>query len=142
MTDYFDDLVIGAGQSRAACVVRNAARWGVRTSGEISIDWPKWSATPIGSHETRVKSRYVNGALPLERPHPIPLPSLSPVALKSVPQGAATQVYVATKPKAATQSGEYWKESNVAEPRSIVNDEALVKKLRKTSEEIVAKLPS
>lgn len=66
----------------------------------------------------------------------------SPLALKSVPQGAATEVYVATNPKAASQSGEYWKDSNVAQPSRLANDEALAKKLWETSEAIVAKLPS
>ncbi len=82
MSDHFDEIIIGAGQSgpflaeklansgrrvalverrwlggtcvndgcmptktmiasaRAAWVVRNAGRWGVRTSGEVTIDWP------------------------------------------------------------------------------------------------------
>lgn len=66
----------------------------------------------------------------------------APLALKSVPQGAATQVYVAANPKAADVSGDYWKDSNVAEPSRIANDEALAKKLWQTSEEIIAKLPS
>jgi NAD(P)-dependent dehydrogenase (short-subunit alcohol dehydrogenase family) len=66
----------------------------------------------------------------------------SPIALKDVPQGAATEVYVATNPQVADVSGEYFKDSNVAEPRRDATDDALAKKLWEVSEKIVADLPS
>ena len=64
-----------------------------------------------------------------------------PLAMKSVAQGAATQVYVATSPKLSDVSGQYFANSNVAKPRSEANDEALAKKLWEVSEKIVAELP-
>lgn len=70
------------------------------------------------------------------------LTALSPLALKSVPQGAATEVYVATNPKLADVSGEYFASSNVARPRADANDAALAKKLWEVSEKIVADLPA
>lgn len=59
---------------------------------------------------------------------------------KSVPQGAATEVFVAASPKAAGISGKYWADVNVAKPRSDAEDAAVAKKLWDVSEEIVSKL--
>lgn len=64
-----------------------------------------------------------------------------PLALKSVPQGAATQTYVATHPSLAAVTGEYFADCNVAKPRADANDPALAQRLWTVSEEIVAKLP-
>jgi NAD(P)-dependent dehydrogenase (short-subunit alcohol dehydrogenase family) len=61
--------------------------------------------------------------------------------LKSVPQGAATEAYVATSPALADVSGQYFADCNVAKPRSDANDVALAKKLWDVSEKIVAELP-
>jgi WW domain-containing oxidoreductase len=60
--------------------------------------------------------------------------------LKTIPQGAATQCYVAANPKAATISGEYWYNSNVGKPRADAEDPALAAKLWEVSEKIVAGL--
>jgi WW domain-containing oxidoreductase len=65
---------------------------------------------------------------------------VGPLFLKSVPQGAATEVYVAANPKAAGISGKYWADANVAKPRSDAEDAAMAKKLWDVSEGIVAKL--
>jgi NAD(P)-dependent dehydrogenase (short-subunit alcohol dehydrogenase family) len=64
-----------------------------------------------------------------------------PLLMKSVAQGAATEVYMATSPKLAGVSGQYFASSNVAKPRSDADDEALAKKLWEVSEKIVAELP-
>ncbi|MBK6534250.1 MAG: SDR family oxidoreductase [Deltaproteobacteria bacterium] len=66
---------------------------------------------------------------------------VGPLALKSVPQGAATQVFVATHPSIAGVSGEYFADCNVAKPRADANDPELAARLWKVSEEIVARLP-
>ncbi|MDB5097707.1 MAG: oxidoreductase [Cyanobacteria bacterium RYN_339] len=63
-----------------------------------------------------------------------------PLALKSVAQGAATQVYVATHPTLAEVSGLYFADCNVLAPRADANDEALARKLWEVSEGIVAAL--
>jgi len=60
--------------------------------------------------------------------------------LKSIPQGAATQCYVAANPKAATISGEYWADCNVLKPRPEAEDPALAAKLWEVSEKIVVGL--
>jgi WW domain-containing oxidoreductase len=60
--------------------------------------------------------------------------------LKTIPQGAATQCYVAANPKAASVSGEYWADSNIATCRAEANDPALAAKLWDVSETIVAQL--
>jgi NAD(P)-dependent dehydrogenase (short-subunit alcohol dehydrogenase family) len=64
------------------------------------------------------------------------------LTLKSVPQGAATEVYVATSPTLAGVSGEYFADSNVAKPRADALDAALAKKLWEVTEAIVAGLPA
>lgn len=63
-----------------------------------------------------------------------------PVALKTIPQGAATEVWAAVHPDAARISGEYLSDCNVAEPRRLANDPALAERLWSKSEEIVASL--
>jgi WW domain-containing oxidoreductase len=64
----------------------------------------------------------------------------APLALKSIPQGAATQVYVATHPDMKS-SGEYFADCNVAPSSSVSSDAALATRLWEASEKIVAELP-
>jgi WW domain-containing oxidoreductase len=66
---------------------------------------------------------------------------ISPLFLKTVAQGAATQVYVATNPGLATVSGEYFADCNVAAPRVDALSAATAKRLWEVSEQIVAALP-
>ena len=65
-----------------------------------------------------------------------------PLALKSVPQGAATEVFVATHPSVASTTGQYFADCNVARPRADAEDAALAKKLWEVTEKIVAALPA
>jgi WW domain-containing oxidoreductase len=65
---------------------------------------------------------------------------VGPLFLKSVGQGAATEVFVATHPSVAQVSGEYFADCNVAKPRADANDAAMAKKLWDVSENIVAEL--
>jgi WW domain-containing oxidoreductase len=65
-----------------------------------------------------------------------------PLVLKSVPQGAATEVYVAVHPAAGDISGAYFADCNVATCRDDANDPALAKRLWAVSEAMVAGLPS
>ncbi len=64
--------------------------------------------------------------------------AVSPLFLKSVAQGAATQCYVATHPDVAGVSGQYFADCNVAEPTRLANDAALAKRLWEESERIVS----
>ena len=64
----------------------------------------------------------------------------SPLFLKTVAQGAATQVYVATNPGLANVSGEYFADCNVATPRADALSAATAKQLWEVSEQIVAGL--
>jgi NAD(P)-dependent dehydrogenase (short-subunit alcohol dehydrogenase family) len=66
--------------------------------------------------------------------------AVGPLALKTVEQGAATQVFVATSPTLAGVTGEYFADCNVAAPRADANDADLAKKLWDESEKIVASL--
>jgi len=62
------------------------------------------------------------------------------LVLKTVPQGAATQVYAAVNPSAAALSGQYLADCNVAKPRADAKDPALAKRLWAESEKVVAGL--
>jgi NAD(P)-dependent dehydrogenase (short-subunit alcohol dehydrogenase family) len=61
---------------------------------------------------------------------------IGPIALKTVPQGAATQVYVATSPTLATVSGKYFADCNIAAPRADAEDPVTANTLWKISEQI------
>jgi WW domain-containing oxidoreductase len=65
---------------------------------------------------------------------------VSPLFFKTVAQGAATQVYVATSPGLANVSGEYFADCNVATPRADARSAATAKQLWEVSERIVAGL--
>ncbi|MFB6287128.1 MAG: SDR family oxidoreductase [Candidatus Bipolaricaulia bacterium] len=67
---------------------------------------------------------------------------IRPVLLKSIPQGAATQVYAAVHPDAARLNGAYLADCNVAEASSPAQDPALAERLWAATEEIVAGLPA
>jgi WW domain-containing oxidoreductase len=67
---------------------------------------------------------------------------VGPLVLKTVPQGAATEVFVATSPTLAAVSGEYFADSNVAKSRADANDAAIAKRLWEVSEKIVSELPT
>jgi WW domain-containing oxidoreductase len=67
--------------------------------------------------------------------------AVGPLFLKTVAQGAATEVFVATSPTIAGVSGQYFADSNIAEPRADANDEAIAERLWEVSETIVAGLP-
>jgi WW domain-containing oxidoreductase len=60
--------------------------------------------------------------------------------LKTVPQGAATTVYLAVHPEVAETSGQYFADCRPAEPKPIADDEALAERLWAESERIVAAL--
>jgi NAD(P)-dependent dehydrogenase (short-subunit alcohol dehydrogenase family) len=65
------------------------------------------------------------------------IPVVSPIFLKSIPQGAATQTLVATHPSAAAQTGLYWSDCNPKEGSAFTRDTALAEKLWTKTEEIV-----
>jgi NAD(P)-dependent dehydrogenase (short-subunit alcohol dehydrogenase family) len=62
------------------------------------------------------------------------------LVLKSVEQGAATQVFVATHPSASDTSGEYFADCNVAKTSENGRDSELAASLWERSEQIVAEL--
>jgi len=59
--------------------------------------------------------------------------------MKSVQEGAATTVYVATYPKLAEVSGYYFEDCNAVKPGGRMEDAALAAKLWATSQELTAK---
>lgn len=61
-----------------------------------------------------------------------------PLVLKSIPQGAATQCYLAVHPGAAAVTGEYWADCHTGRSSSHGQDDAMAERLWTVSEEIVA----
>ena len=64
---------------------------------------------------------------------------LTPLALKSIPQGAATQCYIATNP-GLSANGEWFADCNIARSSRLGSDAELARKLWEASERIVEKL--
>ena len=67
--------------------------------------------------------------------------SLAPVArlfTKSIPQGAATQCYLAAHPDVENVTGQYFSDCKVAETSRAAQDDALGERLWTTSEQLVA----
>jgi NAD(P)-dependent dehydrogenase (short-subunit alcohol dehydrogenase family) len=65
---------------------------------------------------------------------------LAPLFFKNVPQGAATQCYVATHPGVETANGEYFADCNVARPSRYATDPALAERLWHVSTELAQRL--
>lgn len=65
----------------------------------------------------------------------------SPLLLKSIPQGAATQIYAAVHPDAAKLNGEYLVDCNVSAPSQTAHDPHLASRLWDVTEGIVSALP-
>ena len=63
---------------------------------------------------------------------------LGPLLMKTIAQGAATEVFCAVHPAAVALSGNYFADVNVAECRAEANDPALARKLWDVSEKIIA----
>jgi len=63
-----------------------------------------------------------------------------PLFLKTIPQGAATQCFVATQPSLEKISGEYFVDCNIGKPSALARDAALAARLWDESERIVEKL--
>jgi NAD(P)-dependent dehydrogenase (short-subunit alcohol dehydrogenase family) len=63
---------------------------------------------------------------------------VEPLFLKSIPEGTATQLYVAAHPDADGISGEYWADCNVAESTDHGLDLELAERLWEETEGIVA----
>ena len=64
---------------------------------------------------------------------------LTPLVLKDVAQGAATELFVATHPSMNSVSGEYFSDCNIIQPRKDAEDPSLAARLWEVSEQIVAR---
>lgn len=67
--------------------------------------------------------------------------AITPIArlfTKTIPQGAATQCYLAAHPDAAGVTGKYFSDCNIAETTAAAQDDALGERLWKISEQLIA----
>jgi WW domain-containing oxidoreductase len=58
---------------------------------------------------------------------------------KTIPQGAATQCYLAAHPAVANVTGQYFSDCQIAELSPVAQDDALGERLWKISEQLIAK---
>jgi WW domain-containing oxidoreductase len=63
---------------------------------------------------------------------------MSPLGLKSVPQGAATETFVATHPSLGKANGEYFADCNLAQCSKLGSDAGLAERLWNKTESLVA----
>lgn len=68
------------------------------------------------------------------------LAAIGPLFLKSLGEGAATEVFAAVNAKALPFAGSYLSDSNVEKPRADAEDAALATRLWAESEKIVQAL--
>jgi WW domain-containing oxidoreductase len=133
----FDDLSLekayspwtAYGQSKMANILfaKELARRFAGTKKTANAVHPGVIATNLGRHMNPLAN--------------IALAIATPLVLKSVGEGAATQTYVAVHPGAAGVNGEYWSHCNVLRPRADAREPALATKLWERTEAIVASLP-
>ena len=116
------------GQSKLANILfaRALARRLEGTGRTANSLHPGVIATNLGRHMNPL----ARGAMSLAKP----------LVLKTIPQGAATQCYVATHPGAASISGEYWADCNVAQTTPHGSDDEMAERLWRVSEEIAAEV--
>ena len=88
-------------------------------------------------HPGVIKTELARSMSPVVR---LALGLATPIALKSVAEGAATQCYVATRSELAGVSGEYFADCNIAQASSLSQDSALATRLWEETERIVQKL--
>ncbi len=116
------------GQSKLANILfaRELARKFAGTAKTANSLHPGVIATNLGRHMNPLATAAFSLAKPL--------------VLKSIPEGAATQCYIATHPPLSKVSGEYFADSNIAKSSAHGQDDQLAKKLWSVSEDIIAKL--
>ena len=113
------------GQSKLANLLfaRALARRFAGTNKTANSLHPGVIATNLGRHMGSVANGLLHAA--------------SAVFLKSIPEGAATQCYVATHPSLAAVTGEYFADCNVATSSRHGRDDAMAERLWTVTEEIV-----
>lgn len=116
------------GQSKLANILfaRELSRKFAGTAKTANTLHPGVISTNLGRHMGGI----ANAAFALAKP----------LVLKSIPEGAATQCYVATHPSLAKVTGEYFADCNISRTSRHGDDMAMAKRLWTVSEEIVAKV--
>ncbi len=69
----------------------------------------------------------------------LPFRALFRLRGKTIPQGAATQCYLAAHPAVANVTGQYFSDCRIAEPSPIAQDDALGERLWTVSEQLIAR---
>jgi len=107
------------------------------TAVELSRRLAGSGKTAYAVHPGVIKTELVRHMNPVVR---AAMSVVGPIALKSIPAGAATQCYAATHPGATQVSGRYIVDCNAAEPSRHGRDPELARRLWDVSEKIAAEL--
>jgi NAD(P)-dependent dehydrogenase (short-subunit alcohol dehydrogenase family) len=103
---------------------------------ELARRYPQWTANAV--HPGVIKTNLTRSMNPIAG---AALKLVTPIGLKSVEEGAATECFVATHPSLAGVTGEYFADCNVARSSRTSRDPELAARLWEESEKIVARLP-
>ncbi|MFT3925334.1 MAG: SDR family oxidoreductase [Myxococcales bacterium] len=106
-------------------------------SKELARRWAGTGRTANAVHPGVIRSELQRSMPAVAR---ITMDLAGPIVLKSIPEGAATQCYVATHPSLSGVSGEYFADCNVSDSTRASRDPALAARLWEVSERIVAGL--
>jgi NAD(P)-dependent dehydrogenase (short-subunit alcohol dehydrogenase family) len=105
---------------------------------ELAQRWVGTGKTANAVHPGVIRTNLGRSMSPLLR---LGWSAMAPLAFKSIPEGAATQCYVATHPQLAQVSGEYFADCNVARSSRLSRNTELAARLWEESERISAALP-
>lgn len=110
------------GQSKLANILfaRSLAKRFEGTKRTANACHPGVIATNLGRHMNAVVK--------------VVMPIASALAMKSIPEGAATQCYLAAHPAVARTTGKYFSDSNEATPTRAAQDDAVAEALYRLSE--------
>ncbi len=107
------------------------------TAAELARRFAGSARTAYAVHPGTIKTELIRHMHPVARGA---MSLIAPLALKSIPQGSATQCYVAAHPDVVRFSGRYFVDCNPAEPSAQGRDADLARRLWTESEKIVARL--
>jgi WW domain-containing oxidoreductase len=104
---------------------------------ELARRWTSSGRTANAVHPGVIRSELQRSMSSAAR---VAMDLVGPLGLKSIPEGAATQCYVAAHPAVAQVTGEYFADCNVAPSSRLSRDPELARRLWEASERIASQL--
>lgn len=105
---------------------------------ELSRRWSQTKRTANALHPGVIHTNLIRDVGPMTKVMNTAFRLSSPILWKTIPQGSATSCYVAVHPKAASLTGKYFSDCNLARPIPNAESLELAQRLWERSEKIVA----